>query len=166
MPIEAVNPAFLRFLVPGQPFKPEVDFARLVEAPRRGTVPVGRPSKSLIEPIQCVRRMAKPKLELVAPLMTLAIKAAEEVFGVSRDRIMSRLRDYETVDARFAIWATLIQHGASTLLVGKAFTRDHGTIISGMRRFLQFLETRKDYREKWDRFSNAVVEFETKGINQ
>ena len=88
------------------------------------------------------------------PTAGMCIALAEEVFGVSAIQILSHSRDEDSLRARFAAYWAARKIGKSYPQLERVFSKDHTTIISGVRRCEQMQETDPDYREAcqymWD----------------
>ena len=61
-------------------------------------------------------------------------------FGVSRSDLMGQSREARFARARHEAFLRLIEAGWSTARIGRAFRRDHTTVIYGARRARQRIE--------------------------
>jgi chromosomal replication initiation ATPase DnaA len=54
--------------------------------------------------------------------------------GVTLEAMYGPSRARKVAYARFEAWACLQAHGLSTVRIGRIFSRDHSTIVSGLKR--------------------------------
>lgn len=74
---------------------------------------------------------------------------AAAIFGVSVENICSRYRGPEMVRVRNACYLAVRQvRGHSYPMIGRAFSRDHSTVMHGIDRCKQFMASDPDYAEK------------------
>ncbi len=65
----------------------------------------------------------------VAPNLDAYIDRACDVTGVAREELLSRSRMRRITGARTEVWIALRAEGLTTLQIGRAFGRDHSTVV-------------------------------------
>ena len=68
--------------------------------------------------------------ELVLSLVTTAADHS----GLDAKQILGKRREVPLCEARWACWLVMRAHGLTLQEIGRAFRRDHGTVIHGLLR--------------------------------
>ena len=69
-----------------------------------------------------------------AELAVSLIRAAARHSGASPRLIISKDRSTPTVEARWACWLVMRDHGLTVAEIGSAFSRDHTSVCHGLER--------------------------------
>jgi len=92
--------------------------------------------------------------------LEIVVNSAVETWGITRDKIFGKSRKEEFCAVRYMIWAKLSGRGHSSACIGKAFNRDHSTILHGLdqhqvKRTIQYQDDGsaiyydKEYVDNW-----------------
>ena len=73
----------------------------------------------------------------LAPLFARVIAAALEDIGITYDELVTRTHRHPEASYRWAVWAALLQVGASKAMIGRWFHMNHATIVHGLERFAE-----------------------------
>ncbi len=80
-------------------------------------------------------------MSAIAEELQAAVKSASRVWRVSRDSILSDQRPKRVCKARFAVYAWMRRKGYVYEQIGLAMGKDHGAVMSGVRKFRNWIET-------------------------
>lgn len=90
------------------------------------------------------------------------MEVVEEVTGVSVPRMISREKTNEAVYARYHCYVLMKKHLPMNLSqIGRAFDRDHSTVISGMDVFKTLYKLDKSFRIKHDAIAENLRKYES-----
>lgn len=87
-----------------------------------------------------------------------ATKIATSHFGVAKEHLCSSSRNKPVVLARQFCLAMVNLSGYSTTVTGKAFNRDHATVVHAKKQIANLLET-KHPRHDYNQLKHAIEEF-------
>ena len=86
----------------------------------------------------------------------------EEVTGVSIPRMLSREKTNDTVYARYHCYVMMKKHLPMTLTqIGRAFDRDHSTVINGIEVFKTLYKLDKQFRIQHDAIAENLRKYES-----
>lgn len=87
--------------------------------------------------------------------VSVIVDIAAEVYGLNPAIVTSQIRNSEPLKARYSCYAFLVslKKHYSMADIGAPFERDHASVISGLTQHMNFYETDKQYRQKFDQIS-------------
>ena len=86
---------------------------------------------------------------------------AAQIWGVKSSDLLSRRRvSQEVTGARQACITVLRTRGYSLSAVGRAFDRDHGTVLHAVKSVTNNVEVWPAFRQKWEMLVGVLVEDE------
>lgn len=86
----------------------------------------------------------------------------EEVTGVSIPRMLSREKTNDAAYARYHCYVLMKKHLPMNLTqIGRAFDRDHSTVIAGMEVFKTLYKLDKQFRIKHDAIAENLRKYES-----
>lgn len=83
----------------------------------------------------------------------ILLQSAEDVYGVTAEKILSPQRHHEITMARHCVsYHMQVTAGATTTFTGKLMNRDHSTAINSKRTWSDLIDSNRKTRELNDRF--------------
>jgi chromosomal replication initiation ATPase DnaA len=85
------------------------------------------------------------------------IKRGCEINGISQNELLSKERHSYLTDARKMIMAGIrINTSTSSNVIGKMLNRDHATVLHNVKKHYDFMDTDKNYREKYAKLKEYI----------
>ena len=96
-----------------------------------------------------------PAIQIKSPKVKALIfcKEAVEKIGFTWEQVISKDRKAGLVDARRCVAKHLLQHGYTTMTVGKELNCDHSTVVYHKQKFKTLHEYDANFRHTWSEFS-------------
>ena len=73
------------------------------------------------------------------------IEDCARVCGLTVKQVMSKSRKTEFVEARWLAYRILYPMGYSLISIGRIFNRDHGTVLNGLRKMQDMIDTKNKH---------------------
>lgn len=88
---------------------------------------------------------AKAPVNQHATEVRLAVKAVVSVWPVTSEEVQSRVRLEPVADARRTVYWLLRSRGWSSVAIGRALHRDHGSVLFGLAQHARLCDTQPEY---------------------
>lgn len=100
----------------------------------------------------CAKAMAQINADVARIVPVLA-----SIWNVSPEMVLFKGRKQPSINARLMVYAWLRNQGYSLPMIAMATKHiDHGTVVSGLRRWQAHMDTLPEFRAAWERFTEAV----------
>jgi len=92
------------------------------------------------------------------------VKAVGLVYAVSPREVLGRRRFANLSEARQCAMTLLRNRGYTFESIGRAFKRDHGTVLHASRKIQDRIEVDRKFRARWEAISNQLNPFPKKDL--
>ncbi len=90
-------------------------------------------------------------------LFECAMSAAQSVWRVTREQILGRGRPMTEIVPRFAVCFFMRGHCMTFEDIGNLMNKDHGSVLNGVCRFTDMLDTDQRVQASWLKFRDAAL---------